>query len=303
MIRAKWDREQTPRTWMNFTREFNAKFLPPLVQEKREEDFIKCKQGLLSVAEYEALFTKLSRFAPELVATEQRRIRRFVQGLDLEIQESLAAVQVNSFSDIIEKAQRIEGAKAQVKAFNARKRNTPSSDWETVNVSAPVSKIRRGIGGTNTSGTTRETVATETFSREAPSRSGQASNVSQVSQTSTPRMHCNYCGRSTHFEEMCRKKAGQCFKCGSSEHQIAACPKLREEGITQQVNRPDISQANAVGSRLSVPARVYTISQPEVPNPTKVLEGTIPIFHRLANICQIGLPYDLEGNISTRDQS
>ena len=31
MIRAKWDREQTPRTCVNFTREFNTKFLPPLI--------------------------------------------------------------------------------------------------------------------------------------------------------------------------------------------------------------------------------------------------------------------------------
>lgn len=40
MTRVKWEREQIPRTWVNFTREFNAKFLPPLVQEKREDDFI-----------------------------------------------------------------------------------------------------------------------------------------------------------------------------------------------------------------------------------------------------------------------
>ena len=44
MIRAKWDREQTARTWINFTREFNAKFHSPLIQEKKEDDFIKCKQ-------------------------------------------------------------------------------------------------------------------------------------------------------------------------------------------------------------------------------------------------------------------
>ena len=89
---------------MNFVREFNEKYLPPSVQEKREDDFIKFRQGTLSIAEYETQFTKLSKFAPELIATEQRRVRRFVQGLNVEIQEALAAAQINTFTEVLEKA-------------------------------------------------------------------------------------------------------------------------------------------------------------------------------------------------------
>mgnify|MGYP004726090593 CR=1 FL=1 len=53
VIRVKWDREQTPWTCVNFTREFNEKYLLPLVQERREDEFIQLRQGTLSVAEYE----------------------------------------------------------------------------------------------------------------------------------------------------------------------------------------------------------------------------------------------------------
>ena len=53
VIRGKWERAQTHWTWKNFTREFNEKFLPPLIQEKREDEFIKLRQGAFSVAEYE----------------------------------------------------------------------------------------------------------------------------------------------------------------------------------------------------------------------------------------------------------
>ncbi|XP_027077155.1 uncharacterized protein [Coffea arabica] len=91
VIRAKWEREHTTWIWVNFMREFNEKYFPPLVQEKREDDFIRLRQGTLSVAEYETQFTKLSKFAPELVLTEQRRMRRFIQGLNLEIKEASAA--------------------------------------------------------------------------------------------------------------------------------------------------------------------------------------------------------------------
>ena len=49
-----------------------------IVQEKREDVFIRLRQEGLSVCEYEIQFTKLSKFAPELITTEQRRVRRFV---------------------------------------------------------------------------------------------------------------------------------------------------------------------------------------------------------------------------------
>ena len=60
------------------------------------------------MAEYETQFTKLSKFALELVVTERRRVRRFIQGLNLEMQDALVAVQVHTFTEALEKAQRIE---------------------------------------------------------------------------------------------------------------------------------------------------------------------------------------------------
>ena len=51
---------------------------------------------------------------------------QFVQGLNVEIQETLAAAQINTFTKVFEKVQRIEIARAQVKAFHARKRGAPS---------------------------------------------------------------------------------------------------------------------------------------------------------------------------------
>ncbi|XP_027157258.1 uncharacterized protein LOC113758727 [Coffea eugenioides] len=148
VIRNKWEREQTPRTWMNFVLEFNEKFLPPLVQEKREDDFIKLRQGTSSVAEYETEFTKLSRFAPELVITERKRIRRFIQGLNLEIQDGLAAAQIETFSDALEKAQRVQISKAKLRVFQVRKRDAPSSSHpEASRNTVPPPKVGKGAGG------------------------------------------------------------------------------------------------------------------------------------------------------------
>nr|XP_027098783.1 uncharacterized protein LOC113718060 [Coffea arabica] len=51
VIREKWERAQSPWIWENFTKEFNEKFLPPLIQEKREDEFIKLRQGTFSVVD------------------------------------------------------------------------------------------------------------------------------------------------------------------------------------------------------------------------------------------------------------
>ena len=51
VIRAKWEREGTTWIWLNFVREFNEIYLPSIVQEKREDDFINLRQGTLSVIE------------------------------------------------------------------------------------------------------------------------------------------------------------------------------------------------------------------------------------------------------------
>ncbi|CAH2812841.1 MAG: hypothetical protein CBHOC_5444, partial [uncultured Caballeronia sp.] len=125
MIRARWERDMVPRTWENFVREFKTKFIPPVVQERREEAFIRCRQGMQSVAEYETQFTKLSRYAPMFVGTEQMRIRRFIQGLNVELQESLVALPMETFGDAVEKALRVEGAKALVKNFQAKRKAPP----------------------------------------------------------------------------------------------------------------------------------------------------------------------------------
>ena len=60
---------------------------------------------------------RLSKFAPKLIVTKQRRIRRFVQGLNVEIQKDLAVAQINTFSDAVKKVLRVENARFQVKTF------------------------------------------------------------------------------------------------------------------------------------------------------------------------------------------
>ena len=69
-------------TWDMFVRGFNNKYCPPSYRLERENTFLYLKQGDRSVAEYEAEFASLSRFAVDLVSTDERRCQRFRHGLN-----------------------------------------------------------------------------------------------------------------------------------------------------------------------------------------------------------------------------
>ena len=68
-------------TWEAFVNAFQEKFLSPAAREKLRDQFCQLKQLSLSVAEFEVTFTSLSRFAPELVASEERRCVEFERKL------------------------------------------------------------------------------------------------------------------------------------------------------------------------------------------------------------------------------
>ena len=97
--------------------EFRIKFIPILAQEKKEEEFINLKQGKMTVVQYEAKFTKLSKYAPDMVMTEEKRKRRFLQGLTLEIQDALTTARLGSYVEAVEMAQRTENSKAQLREY------------------------------------------------------------------------------------------------------------------------------------------------------------------------------------------
>ncbi|XP_027067801.1 uncharacterized protein [Coffea arabica] len=302
VVWAKWKREQTPHTWLNFTREFNEKFLPPLIQEKMEDEFIKLCQGTSSVAEYETQFTRFSKFAPELVFSEQKRIRRFVQGLNVKIQKDLATAQIDTFKDALEKAQRVEQARFQ---------------------SVPPPKFGRGAGGGRTTGTPRGRAPSK--GAQSGRGQGQQKTISQVFPAPTTRASCGYCGKLGHIEDACWRKLRKCLRCGSSEHHLAGGPvKNREGNGGAQPEKSNHKQPTVSGSRPKSSSMVFALDYQRAPESSEVVEGTIPVFHRLAkllidpgathsfvnptfmcgiDLSPIKLPYDLEVKTPTRDQS
>ncbi|XP_027124278.1 uncharacterized protein [Coffea arabica] len=204
---------------------------------------------------------------------EQRRVKRFVQGLNVEIQEALAAAQINTFTEVLEKVQRIEIARVQVRTFHVKRRGASGGNQGPAHSdrNMPPPKAGRGVRGGRFTGT----------SREAQSGRGQERGVPQGGQTSAPRVSCGYCGKLNHTEDNCWRKAQKYLRCGSTKHQIANCPLISD---AQSAGISNPKPTNVGGTRSRVPARVYPLDQQSVPELLEVVEGTIPVFHHLAKI-------------------
>ncbi|XP_073130866.1 uncharacterized protein [Henckelia pumila] len=108
VIDHQWSRNKTPRTWDNFTQEFKDKYIPQVVQNTREREFMDLVQGSMTVAQYEAEFHRLIHYAPHFMEDELRKTRKFVQGLNLEICWSTLSTEATNYNITVNQALRVE---------------------------------------------------------------------------------------------------------------------------------------------------------------------------------------------------
>ncbi|XP_022865485.1 uncharacterized protein LOC111385333, partial [Olea europaea var. sylvestris] len=79
--RTRTEEQQRNLTWEQFKDEVMAKYFPQALRDFKESEFLQLRQGNLSLNDYERQFEQLSRYAPYLVDTEVKKIRRFENGL------------------------------------------------------------------------------------------------------------------------------------------------------------------------------------------------------------------------------
>ena len=68
-------------SWVEFKCAFTEEYYPEDVQLRKQQKFTQLSQRGRSVSTYAREFSKLKRFAPELVGTDYRTARRFALGL------------------------------------------------------------------------------------------------------------------------------------------------------------------------------------------------------------------------------
>ena len=116
------------QTWEAFAVAFQDEYIPPTARERLRQEFKDLKQLDMPVAEFEAVFSSLSRFAPELAATEERRCIEFEKKLKTKIMFKLVGNMIREYNRLVETATHVE---ISIQAEEERLRSSRSRGQES----------------------------------------------------------------------------------------------------------------------------------------------------------------------------
>ena len=121
-----WDSFQYGRpnapaiTWQEFKDNFRSYHIPDGLVELKQEEFRSLKQGSMSVAEYRDKFAQLSRYAPNDVADDKDKQRRFLKGLYDGLQLQLMSNTYHNFQSLVNCAIMIDDKRKEMEAKKRR---------------------------------------------------------------------------------------------------------------------------------------------------------------------------------------
>src|SRR3954463_3185916 len=95
-------------TWQGFKTLFLDKYFPATEREKKEEEFKNLEQGNMTVDQYLAVFTRLARYFPESVSTEEKKARKFQKGLRRDVGGRMASDRYETMEAVVLAANRAQ---------------------------------------------------------------------------------------------------------------------------------------------------------------------------------------------------
>ena len=100
-------------TWRFFLDEFKKYYVGRIYLNNMRRKFHNLKQRQMSVTKYQREFTRLSKYAPEILVSEEERCRKFEDGLNDHIQAYVTGFCHEDFSKIVTCALNVERVKKE----------------------------------------------------------------------------------------------------------------------------------------------------------------------------------------------
>lgn len=229
--------------WEKFKEIFLERFFPDSVKNDKAVEFANLVQGTMSVHQYAAKFIELARFAAYLIPDEEKKCRKFEQGLNEKIFERVVGFQLKNFTEMVNKAIIFERSlQRSATLVEQRKRTATQGSQSTVD-QGPWKKRNEG------------------------NNAGQKQTQGNQSNTL-----CKFCNRPHPGE--CRRELGACFRCGKTGHHIRNCPLLLSDNKTNPSGPQKETQgANQRGIR--GPARVFALTTEDAEDDNNTNTGTL----------------------------
>ncbi|XP_052189968.1 uncharacterized protein LOC127799783 [Diospyros lotus] len=114
-------------SWEEFREAFNGTYFLAWICDQKTYEFIELTQENKSVAQYEAKFTSLVRFALDLVSTNEKKATNFQHRLHVKIRYQLAGAQLIDYAIVVQRAYIIAREINELRATHAASRGTSSS--------------------------------------------------------------------------------------------------------------------------------------------------------------------------------
>ena len=196
-------------TWQQFKESFYAKFFSASLRDAKRQEFLNLEQGDMTVEQYDAEFDMLSRFAPEMIATEAARADKFVRGLRLDIQGLVRAFRPATHADALRLAVDLSLQERANSSKTAGRGSTSGQKRKAEQQPVPVPQRNFRPGGEFRS------------FQQKPFEAGEAARGKPL---------CTTCGK--HHLGRCLFGTRTCFKCRQEGHTADRCP-LRLTGNAQ----------------------------------------------------------------------
>ncbi|KAL0549604.1 hypothetical protein IC582_014090 [Cucumis melo] len=234
-------------TWQQFKESFYAKFFSASLRDAKRQEFLNLEQGDMTVEQYDAEFDMLSRFAPEMIATEAARADKFVRGLRLDIQGLVRAFRPATHADALRLAVDLSLQERANSSKTAGRGSTSGQKRKAEQQPVPVPQRNFRPGGEFRS------------FQQKPFEAGEAARGKPL---------CTTCGK--HHLGRCLFGTRTCFKCRQEGHTADRCP-LRLMGIAQNQ-----------GAGAPHQGRVFATNRTEAEKAGTVVTGTLPVLGHFA---------------------
>ncbi|GAU21686.1 hypothetical protein TSUD_242580 [Trifolium subterraneum] len=255
-------------TWEMFKREFLRNYIPADVKSKKVVEFMKLKQGNMSVAEYAAKFQSLCAFSPyyNTAEAEHDKCVKFESGLRPEIKHLIGFSEIRNFATLVAKSRICdEDGKAKSSYYKAmtekrgkgQDRGKPYGD--------------KGKKAVESSGTKKR-------------NNGQCYKCGEMGHKSfeCPKKvdKCFNCGKLGHRSDVCDWKP-TCFNCGEEGHKSPACKKPKKTmGKVFALNGGNADQVDNLIREMSGRMEIETPASGSVTTRLVCLDCPVTVFDR-----------------------